>query len=146
MRNTKSGKSRIVPLHPTTVAALARYTRRRDRLCPRPAEAAFFLWTDGQRLTTTAVTTTFRRLPPRSASPSHPGGGHPARTTCATASRSTPCSAGTPTASTSRRRLPVLSTYLGHVNPANTYWYLPAAHELLGVAADRLEASRAVRP
>ena len=36
-------------------------------------------------------------------------------------------------------RLPLLSTYLGHVAPANTYWYLEAAPELLAQAVDRLE-------
>ena len=39
-------------------------------------------------------------------------------------------------------RLPVLSTYLGHVAPANTYWYLEAAPELLGQAVDRLDQPR----
>ena len=43
VRNSKFGKTRIVPLHPTTVAALARYARRRDRLCPHPTDAAFLL-------------------------------------------------------------------------------------------------------
>jgi integrase/recombinase XerD len=37
-------------------------------------------------------------------------------------------------------RLPLLSTYLGHVEPANTYWYLHAAPELLTEAAQRLDA------
>jgi hypothetical protein len=36
-------------------------------------------------------------------------------------------------------RSPVLSTYLGHVHPANTYWYLSAAPELLALAGRRLE-------
>jgi hypothetical protein len=36
-------------------------------------------------------------------------------------------------------RLPLLSTYLGHVEPANTYWYLHAAPELLAEAAQRLD-------
>ena len=34
--------------------------------------------------------------------------------------------------------LPLLSTYLGHVGPVSTYWYLQAAPELLELAADRL--------
>jgi hypothetical protein len=33
----------------------------------------------------------------------------------------------------------VLSTYLGHVDPARTYWYLSAAPELMKAASDRLE-------
>jgi integrase/recombinase XerD len=36
-------------------------------------------------------------------------------------------------------RLAVLSTYLGHVDPNATYWYLSAAPELLQLASDRLE-------
>jgi integrase/recombinase XerD len=36
-------------------------------------------------------------------------------------------------------RLPLLSTYLGHVAPAHTYWYLQAAPELLAEAAHRLD-------
>ena len=36
-------------------------------------------------------------------------------------------------------RLPLLSTYLGHVHPANTYWYLSAAPELLALAGQRLD-------
>ncbi len=33
----------------------------------------------------------------------------------------------------------VLSTYLGHVDPNATYWYLSGSPELLAFAADRLE-------
>ena len=36
-------------------------------------------------------------------------------------------------------RMPLLSTYLGRVDPAATFWYLSAAPELLALAADRLE-------
>jgi integrase/recombinase XerD len=36
-------------------------------------------------------------------------------------------------------RLGLLCTYLGHVEPANTYWYLSAAPELMAIAAQRLE-------
>ena len=39
-------------------------------------------------------------------------------------------------------RLP-LPTYLGHVSPAHTYWYLSAAPELLALAGQRLERSLA---
>ena len=37
--------------------------------------------------------------------------------------------------------LPRLSTYMGHVEPGYTYWYLSAAPELLALAADRLETA-----
>jgi integrase/recombinase XerD len=36
-------------------------------------------------------------------------------------------------------RLPQLSTYLGHVDPISTYWYLQATPELMSLAADRLD-------
>jgi hypothetical protein len=42
-------------------------------------------------------------------------------------------------------RMPLLSTYLGHVHPGNTYWYLSAAPELLTLVAARLDDARAQR-
>ena len=36
-------------------------------------------------------------------------------------------------------RIALLSTYLGHVDPVSTYWYLSAAPELLTLVGDRLE-------
>ena len=41
--------------------------------------------------------------------------------------------------------LPRLSTYLGHVEPASTYWYLSAAPELMALAAGRLDHAGADR-
>jgi len=43
-------------------------------------------------------------------------------------------------------RMPLLSTYLGHVNPAGTYWYLSAAPELMELAAARVDARFGVSP
>jgi len=44
------------------------------------------------------------------------------------------------------QRLPSLSTYLGHVNPSTTYWYLTATPELLTLAGDRLERAWKAKP
>ena len=44
------------------------------------------------------------------------------------------------------RRLPLLSTYLGHVDPTNTYWYLSAVPELIELVADRLDAHQDQKP
>jgi integrase/recombinase XerD len=41
--------------------------------------------------------------------------------------------------------MPRLSTYLGHSDPKNTYWYLSAAPELMALAARRLDAHLAGR-
>lgn len=43
-------------------------------------------------------------------------------------------------------RMPLLSTYLGHVSPAATYWYQSAAPELLALAGQRLEQHLEDRP
>jgi len=43
-------------------------------------------------------------------------------------------------------RLPVLSTFLGHVNPAMTYWYLSSSPDLLTSAGERLERALGVLP
>jgi hypothetical protein len=44
------------------------------------------------------------------------------------------------------QRLTLLSTYLGHVDPAASYWYLSAAPELLAHAAERLERGQGAKP
>ena len=62
IRNGKFGKSRELPLHPSTTSALTRYLRRRDR--PRPAGPidALLLSNAGTRLLVANVQSTFRRL------------------------------------------------------------------------------------
>ena len=40
------------------------------------------------------------------------------------------------------RRLTLLATYLGHISPAGTYWYLSATPQLLAAALDRLDRNR----
>ena len=37
------------------------------------------------------------------------------------------------------RKMPLLSTFLGHTDPASTYWYLEGVPELLGLVSGRLE-------
>ena len=41
-------------------------------------------------------------------------------------------------------RMPLLSTWLGHVDPGNTYWYLTGVPELIELVADRLDAGSGV--
>ncbi len=43
-------------------------------------------------------------------------------------------------------RVAVPATYLGHIDPKPTYWYLSAASELMQLAADRLEHHLGGRP
>jgi hypothetical protein len=44
------------------------------------------------------------------------------------------------------RRMPVLSTFLGHTSPEATYWYLQASPQLLALAAQRLDADHGAPP
>jgi integrase/recombinase XerD len=146
IRETKFGKSREVPLHPSTVEALAAYTRRRDELCPRPREQGFFVSTAGTRLlycnAHLAWLDLVRRagLQPRSAK-CRPRP-HDLRHSFAVRTLLGWYRAGADVAA----HMPLLSTYLGHVHPGNTYWYLSAAPELLTLVAARLDAAQQARP
>ena len=139
IRNGKFGKSRELPLHPSSVNALSDYLRRTDRPPRRRSASALFVSTAGTRLLYTNVQNTFHRLVrcaglvPRSAScrPRLHDIRHSfAVRTILDGYRD----GGDPGA-----RLALLSTYLGHIDPGKTYWYLSAAPELLKLASDRLE-------
>jgi integrase/recombinase XerD len=138
VRFTKFGKTRELPLHPTTVAALRAYLGQRDQHQPPPTTPAVFISTAGTRLRYCVVHHTFQRLvrdaglSPRSAT-GRPRI-HDLRHTFAVQTLLDAYRNGWDV----QERLTLLSTYLGHVNPDGTYWYLSAAPELLGLAADRL--------
>lgn len=140
IREAKFGKSREVPLHPSTVEALIAYTRRRNDLCPRPRHPSFFVSTTGTRLLYCNAHLGWldlvRRagLEPRSAK-CRPRP-HDLRHRFAVRTLLGWYRDGDDV----HARMPLLSTYLGHVHPANTYWYLSAAPELLALVAARLDA------
>ena len=62
IRDSKFGKSRQLPLHPSTIEVLRDYAAQRDRLCPRPATSSFFISVRGRRLTGRRVRAVFTRL------------------------------------------------------------------------------------
>jgi integrase/recombinase XerD len=136
----KFSKPRQVPLHPSLVAALAAYRHYRKTAHPRPGTPALFVSTPGTRLINVSVNATFSKLvgrsglAPRSAS-CRPRP-HDLRHTFAVATLLDWYRDGGDVSA----RLPLLSTYLGHVDPTSTYWYLHAAPELLAEAAQRLDA------
>lgn len=139
VRNAKFGKSRLVPLHPTTVAALREYSQERDRKWPTPSSPSFFVSLRGKRPFYNNVHRVFLRLVDRSgladrASPRRPRI-HDLRHTFAVKTILGWYRQGVDV----EARMPHLSTYLGHVNPSGTYWYLTATPELLARAAQRLE-------
>jgi len=121
IRDGKFGRWRLVPLHPTTTDALRSYADCRDRLCPRPRAAAFFLSSVGTAVLATGVHRTFNQLTTgiglRTAT-TRPRI-HDLRHSFAVRTLIDWHRCGLDVAG----RLPMLSTYLGHVNPAGTYWY-----------------------
>ena len=140
IRESKFGKTRMVPVLDSTLTSLERYARTRDRLCPQATTACFFASTTGTRLIYACAGRMFRRLRDRAgvgAGADHPPRIHDLRHTFAVATLLGWYRAGEDV----EARLPILSTYLGHRDPRSTYWYLSAAPELLALAADRLEQS-----
>jgi integrase/recombinase XerD len=143
VRASKFGRSREVPLHPTTVDALKAYARERDRLQPKPRPASFFVSHVGARLVYRSACSTFRRLVDTAAlnweRASRPPRLHDLRHSFCVQTlvdwyRDDDLDA--------EALMPRLSTYVGHTKPVWTYWYLEAAPELLGLAAGRLERAR----
>ena len=139
VRSTKFGKDRQVPLHPTTTAAMAGYLQLRDRHVLQSDTSAVFVSTAGTRLRYCNVHWTFLKLVDRA-------GLKPRSVACRPRIHDLRHSFavntvldGYHTGVDVQARLPLLSTYLGHVHPANTYWYLSAAPELLALAGRRLQ-------
>lgn len=146
VRAAKFNKERQIPLHPTTVQALFDYAQTRDRHAPRPASCSFLLSTAGTRLIYNCVHRQFYKLVDQ-AGLRHPVPGrrprlHDLRHTFAVRTLEAWYADGGDV----QARLPLLSTYLGHANPANTYWYLSAAPQLLASAVGRLESAWEILP
>jgi integrase/recombinase XerD len=133
----KASPQRLVPLHPSTTEVLRDYAEVRDRHFPSPRTDTFFVSSRGTRLIREGVETTFNQLTttigirtetvkPRI---------HDLRHSFAVNRlidwyRCAENPAG---------KIAVLSTYLGHINPAGTYWYFSAVPELMALAAGRLQ-------
>lgn len=148
IRNTKFGKHRQIPVHASTIDALDTYAqrtgRRSNHLCTQNGPS-FFVSTTGTRLIPSRVSALFGTLV-RDIGLSHNTTGRP------------PCAHDLRHSFAVRtllgwyrdgldvhQRLPLLSTYLGHVGPHSTYWYLHAAPELMALAAQRLDEHQADR-
>ncbi|MDQ5861499.1 MAG: tyrosine-type recombinase/integrase [Actinomycetota bacterium] len=135
--DTKFGKTRLVPLHPTTVAVLDDYARLRDEILGQVPTDALFVSLAGTRLIYKNVAFVFHRLVgkarilPRS-SRCRPRL-HDLRHTFAVSTMLDAYRHDRNAAEV----LPILSTYLGHASPGSTYWYLQADPHLLAAAAER---------
>lgn len=138
IRATKFRKSRLVPLHPTTTAALRAYAEHRDRVAPRPVATTFFTSARGAALPYSTVHAVFHTLCVglgwETLAP-HPRI-HDLRHTFACRRLEQWYAAGVEVAP----RVAALATYLGHAKVSDTYWYLTGTPELLALAARRFEA------
>jgi integrase len=141
---SKFQKSRALPLHPSTLAALRRYEQVRDEHIPRPKHRSFFVTTTGIRLSN-EDDKTFRGLVRQvglvGASGRQPRL-HDLRHSFACRVLIGRYRAGVDV----EAHLPLLSTYLGHDRPESSFWYLSAVPELLFLASERLERQAEARP
>ena len=140
IRGTKFGKSRLVPLHGSTCRVLADYLARRKRhWASRPVSSYVFVSNWGNRLDGGEIHRTFyavsRQVGLRGVTDSHGPRLHDLTHRFAVMTLLRWYRAG----EDAERRLPTLSTYLGHVHVADTFWYLTAWPELMREAMARLE-------
>jgi integrase/recombinase XerD len=139
VRGTKFGKSRLVPIHASTRDVLANYRTRRANLLGDCDAAHFFVTGTGHQLDGGDVRRTFYRLSRqvglRGMNDSHGPRLHDFRHRFAVETLLGWYRSGQDV----ERRLPILSTYLGHVHVSDTYWYLSAHPELMTLAMTRLE-------
>jgi integrase/recombinase XerD len=139
IRAAKLGRSRLVPLHPSTCAVLADYLQRREQFVGNRGSGHVFVSTRGTRLDIGRVHRAFytlsRQTGLRAAGASTGPRLHDFRHRFAALTLTRWYESGEDVA----RRLPVLSTYLGHVYVADTYWYLSSWPELMAQAMARLE-------
>jgi integrase len=139
VRAGKFKKSRLVPLHPSSAAALRRYIQHRDNRHPNCISTSFFLteYATPQKYHKTLMTFIALREklgwhgnnlkgPPRI---------HDFRHTFAVRRLLRWYQQGADV----HVKIVALATYLGHVKVSDTYWYLTAVPELLAIVAERFE-------
>ena len=143
IRQSKFGKSRLVPLHPSAVEALERYRTQRSRYVRSTPELPFFVASRGRLLGEPIGDRQVHRI------------FEDLRRQLGWVDRG---SHGTPRIHDLRhafavrrlvlwheqgvdvgQRMLALSTYLGHVKVSSTYWYLTCVPELMGLLGQRFE-------
>jgi integrase/recombinase XerD len=146
VRQTKFGKDRLVPLHPSTTRALVDYLNQRDRQHPHPRCPALLVSTVDTRLHHSNIGLVFNRLTAqvgivRRSATCRPRI-HDVRHSFAVATLTDWYRSGADVPA----MMPRLATYMGHTDPKHTFWYLSAAPELMALAGQRLDTHLADRP
>jgi integrase/recombinase XerD len=146
IREAKLGKSRLVPLHASTLQVLSDYLLHRAQFLKRHTATYLFISNRGNRLDGAQVHRTFyflsRQIGLRGQESSRGPRLHDFRHRLAVQTLLNWYRNGEQV----EHRLPVLSTYLGHVHVSDTYWYLTACPELMEEAVKRLEQRWEVKP
>ena len=146
LRRGKLGKARLIPVTECTLSRLANYAKERDRLLEKRSQP-FFVADRGERLTDCGARYSFaavcQAIGLREKQRFHKHGRgpriHDLRHTFAVRTMLNWYRSGMDPA----REMIKLTTYLGHANPAHTYWYIQAIPELLALASERAERSLA---
>jgi integrase/recombinase XerD len=146
VRRGKSGKARIVPVSASTSDRLIAYAKERDRLlggCPK----CFFVSDDGRRPDDCSVRYNFasvcQRIGLRPAQRFNRHGRGPRIHDLRHSFAARTLVNWYRTGKDPEREMIKLSTYLGHTDPAHTYWYIEAVPELLELASRRAVRSLA---
>jgi len=137
--DSKFGKDRLAPIHPTTSAALADYLMVRDRLSPQPQNPAMFVSAAGTRMLYCNFHDAWLKIVSRAGLSARSAKcrprPHDLRHTFAVNTIKTWYRGGDDVTA----KLPTLATFLGHVHPGHTYWYLTGSPELLAIVVERLD-------
>jgi integrase len=140
---SKFGKSRQLAVHPSTIAALRAYLARRDRPVPAEPTDAVFTSATGTRLIYCNVQLAFKRIVKHAGLSARSTAcrprPHDLRHTFAVNTLLDAYRNDVGDGEHIQAQIALLCTYLGHINPGSSYWYLQAAPELLALAADRLQ-------
>jgi integrase len=139
IREGKFRKSRLVPLHPTSTEALRHYATHRDACPGAPRSERFFRTDRAPALTRKSVERTFSSLRERlgwsAQGRARQPRIHDMRHTFAVRRLLAWYEEG----AEADRKILALATYLGHVRPTETYWYLSAVPELMAITSQRFE-------
>lgn len=141
IRAAKLDRTRLVPIHASTCAALADYVRRREAFLHQYGRSSTYVFVSnrGTRLDLGRVHRAFyalsRQIGLRAGGASKGPRLHDFRHRMAVLTLTRWYESG----DDPERRLPVLSTYLGHVCVAGTYWYLSGEPALMAQALARLQ-------
>lgn len=141
IREGKLGKSRFVPIHPTTGYALEDYSKKKDAILPALQTPAFFVSERGGRMSAFSAGDNFVKVSRMiGLRPPAVGGArgrgprlHDLRHRFAVSTLIHWYRSGADV----DREMPKLATYLGHKGPEQVYWYLQAVPELLELATER---------